>query len=447
MSTATTKAASVDAAPASRHGALVALLAEFNEPQDLVAAARKVREAGYRHFDAHSPFPVHGIDDAIGIRATKLPWLVMACGVAGCLTGLGLQWWANASDPLGFQFMMDWFSHWFQSFLGYQFLISGKPAFSLPANIPVIFELTILFSAIGTVIAMLVFNNLPLWSNPVFQSRRIARATNDKFFLVIDARDPKFNAAETERMLSSLRHVAGVERIVDQDNTPANPPKAFVRFGMTAALLALIPLLVVAMARGAKSHKPRYHIIQDMDNQERFKAQQAQAMFADGRSMRPVVEGTIARGGQFLHEDSHYFTGLVNGQYATTFPQVNGTTGRPLVINEAFLEHGRQRFNIICATCHGRDGTGQGPVNRRALEIGGGWVQASNFHDAEPRSRAHGFIFNAITNGVRTMPAYGDRIPEYDRWAIVAYVRALQYSTQAPESDVPAEIMNELNSR
>lgn len=112
------------------------LAAEFSQVPGLLAAAEKVRDEGFEHWDVHTPFPVHGLNDAMGLRMTRLPWVTMVCGATGCLAGLLMQWWMNAHD--------------------YQLIVSGKPMWSLPANIPVAFELTILFAAIGTFIGMLI---------------------------------------------------------------------------------------------------------------------------------------------------------------------------------------------------------------------------------------------------------------------------------------------------
>lgn len=164
---------------------LYGLLAEFANVEDLIAGAERVRDAGYTKWDAHAPFPVHGLDDAMGIRPTKLPFLVFGAGVVGAGAGLGLQWWMNAVD--------------------YPLVISGKPLFGLPANIPVLFELTILFAALAAFVGMLAFNNLPLWYHSLFKSDRFRRATNDRFFISIEARDPRFDPAAARALLESLR--------------------------------------------------------------------------------------------------------------------------------------------------------------------------------------------------------------------------------------------------
>lgn len=162
---------------------LYGLLAEFDTPDEIIAAAESVRDAGYTKWDVHSPFPVHGMDGAMGIRRTILPMIVFGAGAAGTTTAIALQWFTNAFD--------------------YPFLISGKPFFSLPAFIPVAFELTILFAAVAAVVSMFAFNRLPEWHHPVFSSERFRRATDDRFFIVIEARDPKFDPERTGRLLRS----------------------------------------------------------------------------------------------------------------------------------------------------------------------------------------------------------------------------------------------------
>jgi len=173
---------------------VVALLAEFPDVDSVVAAAKKVRAAGYERWDVHSPFPIHGIDAAMGTKPTVLPWIVLACGLSGMLLGLGLAIYANA--------------------VSYKFLVSGKPFMSLPAFVPVIFELTVLFSAFGAVFGMLALNRLPMLYNPLFKSDRFRRVTSDRFFIVIDAADQAFDESRTTELLLSLGATA-VETVED----------------------------------------------------------------------------------------------------------------------------------------------------------------------------------------------------------------------------------------
>jgi hypothetical protein len=183
-------------------GRLYGLMAEFNTPADLVHAAERVRAAGYKWWDCHTPFPVHGLDKAMGVRPTILPVLVFFCGMTGTLLALGLQILTNSTQIN----VPALFLH------GYPFPVSGKPFNSLPAFIPVTFELTVLLSALGTVICLLLLNGLPRLYHPLFKSARFARATDDRFFLVIEARDPKFVRSRTEEFLQSL-HPVSVEAV------------------------------------------------------------------------------------------------------------------------------------------------------------------------------------------------------------------------------------------
>ena len=211
-------------------------------------------------------------------------------------------------------------------------------------------------------------------------------------------------------------------------------PKAFFWIALVLIVLAMVPPALIAQSRALTASQPRIHLIQDMDNQPRFEAQHANPLFADGRAMRAPVEGTIARG--HLAKDDHFHRGIANGQWATTFPARVSAT-------RELLEWGRQRFEIYCLPCHGAAGYGDGIINKRAMELvnlgtnGTTWVQPKSLHEAQIREQPVGQIFNSITNGVRNMPAYGPQIPVGDRWAIVAYVRALQRSQNAAESDLP----------
>ncbi len=406
---------------------LTGLLLELPSPGAMLTAAERVRDAGYTRWDTHSPYPVHGIDEAMGIRRTRLPWVVFGLGVMGCVTGLALVWWANAADPARFGFVPTHFQ-------GYDFVISGKPVFSLPANIPVIFELTVLLAALGAVIGMLAMNNLPRHHHALFAVPRFRRVTNDRFFVAIDAADPRFDPVKTEQFLASLGGV-GVERVVEPPSSD-KLPRALVIALTVLVCLAPLPPLLVAKARLSKSERPRVQIIQDMDNQERFKAQQAALVFADGRAARPQVPGTIARGD--WPKDPHFHAGKVGEQWATTFPP-------QVEISESFVRRGQQRFNIYCAPCHGLGGAGDGIIAKRALDLDTpGWVPPTSMFSEIVLEQPNGQIFNTITHGIRTMPPYGDQIRPADRWAIVAYIRALQRSQAATIEDVPAEMRSEL---
>ena len=195
------------------------------------------------------------------------------------------------------------------------------------------------------------------------------------------------------------------------------------------AALALVPFAIVARARVTRTSEPRLHLVRDMDNQPRFKSQQANPWFADGRAMRPPVAGTLARGA--LVADEAYARGTSGGAYVDEFPP-------QVALTRETIARGRARFDIYCAPCHGLSGYGDGLVARRADRLQQGtWIPPASLHVEPALSRAEGHLFNTITNGIRSMPAYGAQIPVEDRWAIVAYVRALQRSQHARIEDVP----------
>jgi hypothetical protein len=170
------------------------LLAEFDTVDTFLAAVEKVRDAGYVAFDTYAPFPIHGLDESMGIRMSRLPWLVAGGGATGAAAGLLLQWWTNGLD--------------------YRLLISAKPFFGLPAAIPITFELTVLLASIGAFIGLLAANRFPELYHPVLPARGFARATTDGFFISVEARDPAFDAVGTKELLERLGARA-VEKVED----------------------------------------------------------------------------------------------------------------------------------------------------------------------------------------------------------------------------------------
>ena len=395
---------------------LCGLLAEFSDQQGLLEAAQGVREAGVRRCDCYSPYPIHGMERALGIRNTHLPWLVLIAGIAGCIVALLLQWWTNAVD--------------------YPLNISGKPLFSLPADIPVTFELIVLFSAFTAFIGVLALNGLPRFNNPLFQQEKFRRATSDRFFIGVEASDPLFDESRMRELLQAAGAIS-IEQVSDAAS-PAKIPLAVHLVGVVVLCLAFIPPLWIAKDRRTKSEVPRIHPVTDMDFQPKFKTQAETSLFADSRTMRPPVLGTIARGQ--LRDDEHFYRGIAASEFAKTFPEQAGP------VSMAMIVRGRERFNIYCATCHGLAGDGDGIISKRALARADSpaWRPPLSLHSQAVLELPIGKVFSTITNGVDrqndgnlSMPAYGPQIPPQDRWAIVLYVLALQRSRNAPLDDLP----------
>lgn len=198
---------------------------------------------------------------------------------------------------------------------------------------------------------------------------------------------------------------------------------------LIAFVLGLVPLALLARDRASPSARPRVQVVPDMDSQPKFKTQKANPLFADGRASRPPVPGAVARGQAALDDRLH--RGRDGEDWAADLP---------VPVTAALLERGRERYAIFCAPCHGLSGYGDGMVARRADRLQEGtWTPPSSLHDPTVRGRPAGHLFNTITNGIRNMPAYGPQLPPPDRWAVVAYVRALQRSQNAGVADVPAE--------
>ncbi len=168
----------------SRSETVYGLMTEFESASSLVAAVEKCRDQGFSKWDVYTPFLIHGMDAAMGIKGTKLPLLILGGGVTGLALATLMQWWMNAVD--------------------YPFNISGKPLFGLPANIPIMFELTVLFAAFAAFFGMWTLNGMPRLHHPVFKSKRFRRATQDRFFIVVEAQDPRFQLEKTREFMESL---------------------------------------------------------------------------------------------------------------------------------------------------------------------------------------------------------------------------------------------------
>lgn len=165
-------------------GADYGVLAEFASPEQLMHACAKVRDAGFSAWDAHTPFPIHGLDKAMGLKRSMVSAFVLVMGLAGAAAGMLLQYWTSAID--------------------YPLVISGKPFFSWPAFVPIMFECGVLGGATGALLGLLVMGRLPQHHHPLFESVGFARATDDAFFISIEAKDPKYQGQETMGFLQDL---------------------------------------------------------------------------------------------------------------------------------------------------------------------------------------------------------------------------------------------------
>jgi mono/diheme cytochrome c family protein len=189
-------------------------------------------------------------------------------------------------------------------------------------------------------------------------------------------------------------------------------------------LLPVAATMILTLSTGCELRKKMY-------DQPRYETYSESDFFEDGSSARPLVEGTVARG--FLREDDHYYRGFVDGKYASSFPD-------RIEVTEALLRRGQERFDIYCSVCHDYAGYGNGMVVQR------GFKQPETFHSDRLRGMPDGYYYHVISEGFGMMPSYAYQIKPEDRWAIVAYVRTLQFSQYAPMEDVPEAIRADLKA-
>lgn len=256
--------------------------------------------------------------------------------------------------------------------------------------------------------------------------------------------------------------------------------KKLTGLAVVVIVAAALPFALVARSRSHTSPTPPLHLVLDMDKQPAFRTQRPNAMFADGRAMRMPVPGTAARddlaalatlatpatpaalaalppsarggkagaaspGSLVAFDSPAAYDRVVHGVEAKSDGKSGFVTEMPVPVTMDLLRRGQDRYRVYCSSCHGLDGSGEGMVSRRAAEMqaagsdsAAGWVTPANYHTDELRGRNVGQLYSAVTQGVRTMPPHGRQIPVADRWAIVAYVKALQRSQHAKAEDVPA---------
>ena len=373
------------------------LMAEFLTPEELLSAARKTAEAGYKKVDAYSPFPVHGVAEAIGAK-TILPWLIFGGGLFGAINGFGMQYFAMN--------------------IHYKINIAGKPADlgTWPSFMPVTFELTVLFAAATAVFGMLALNGLPRPYNPVFNvpefagRRRTGSSSASRRTTPSSTwTKPRGSWKAWSRSPSPKSRSERFRMRIGNHPRPTPPARHPRRAGW---LLAASGLIFWAGCR------------KDMYDQPRYEPYEPSTFFGDGTSSRPPSPGPSPA--------------------ASSGPTSSITTGKaadgkdtdvfPMAVDRDLIELGRERYLIYCSPCHGRLGDGRGMVVRR------GFSPPPTFHAEYLKKIPVGHFYNVITNGYGAMYSYAARIPVRHRWAIAAYIRTLQYSQDAsPEDLTPDE--------
>ena len=378
-----------------RSDELYAIGALFDTPDEIMDAAGKTTEAGYEEFDVNTPYPVHGMDQAMKLKNTMVGKTTFIFGFLGTTAALLMIGWMSGID--------------------YQNIIGGKPFFAIPPAIPITFELTVLLGGLATAGLMLtLFNRLPWINNPLHDTNYIKQTASDKFGLVIYAKDKNFNIATVEGFLQSIGGKS-IEKInffevrEDRVRTPIFDFK-FI------ALLAVVTVVTAVTAYGILRYVLFLPPFDFMWKQEKVLPQEKSTFFADGFSMRPPVEGTVSRGS-------------IPYEYQGLPDSVVTLLANPLPINAEVLAKGKQRFNTYCSPCHGYYGEGDSRLR-------GQFPNPPSLHTDKVRQWADGNIYHVITNGQNVMSSYAKQISRDDRWAIVHYIRALQRALNAKDEDL-----------
>jgi mono/diheme cytochrome c family protein len=366
-----------------------AVVGLFDSTQKLLQAIPRVRAFSVGRLEAYTPYPVHGIDAALGLRRSPLAGMVLVAGIIGAITALLFQWWTAAAD--------------------YPIVVGGKALFSWQAFVPIMFEVTVLFATFTAGLGMLfLLNRLPFFGHPLLASKAIAAVTRDKFALAIEAEDEAFDVEAAKTALTTVG-ATGIEVLTSQRELP---PLQFV----TRSAMGIVVACAVAgyamywVIKLFPVLPPMVH----MEDQPKLNPQKASTFFKDGHGMQLPVAGTVARGYlPYLIATQDEAAGLVN----------------PLPRTHQVLQEGRTVYNQHCAVCHGLLGTGT-PTLTSAYG-----AKPANLQAQAIRDYPDGKIYHVIMRGKNAMPSYAADLTEEERWAVVHYVRVLQRAQNARDED------------
>jgi mono/diheme cytochrome c family protein len=373
---------------------LYSVTALFDTPDGIIHAAGAVQKAGYKKFDVHTPYPVHGMDHAMSLKDSKLGFITLAAGLLGGAGIFGFIAWV---------FLVD-----------YPNVIGGKPYFSWPAWVPITFEITVLSAVLLTVGALVVFFfKFPNNSHPLHDTKYMKSVSSDKFGISIQADDPAFDLAAVTSFLKALPGAVSVEAVYyDEEELKRTWTTFDPKFLLILAGVAFVVSAGTYVNMNILLYLPPFDW---MSNQNKFKPQSTTEQYSDERMMRPPVEGTVARG--FM-----------------PYPYKGDTTAagkylvNPLPATKEVIELGRKKFLIFCSPCHGNFAKGDSHLR-------GQFPSPPTLHSDKVRNWPDGNIYHVITEGQNIMPSYASQVAREERWAIVHYIRALQRAFNAKESD------------
>lgn len=372
---------------------LFAVTALFDTPGEIIHAARAVRDAGYINYDVNTPYPVHGMDKVMKLKPSTLSYVALVVGLTGTFSAIFFMWWVSA--------------------VNYPLVIGGKPYFSLPAFIPITFEVTVLLASIGTVVAMLfIYFKLPNNSYPLHDTEYMKAVSADKFGIIILARDPKFDEEKITSLFKDMKAGSVTSVYFDPDEISA-PHRVFEPKFL--GFLALVFIMTSIATYLSLNYVLYWQPFNWMAEQRKVTAQSKSTYYSDGFGMRMPVEGTVARGYQpFPYKGN---------QASASKYMVN-----PLVPSKEVLAKGQDKFNTFCSPCHGYFGKGDSRLR-------GQFPAPPSLQSEKVRNYKDGDIYYIITEGQNIMPSYAKQITREERWAVIHYLRALQRSQNAKEPE------------
>ncbi len=366
----------------------------FKDPNKIVSAVKRIVELGYRNWDVHSSYPLHGIPKKMRLKWSPLGYIALILGLTGTATGLCLTWWTMSVD--------------------YPLTIGGKPWFSFPAFVPVLFELTVLFASVGTAIFMLfIIFKFPNNQHPLHDTDYMRKVSEDYFGVLIETKDDKFDIEEVNKLLNESQPDEIHEITYDEKEVLYRPRIFDVKFISFLIIVGILTSAVAYLFNNKILYLPPFDF---MLNQFRLNPQESSTFFPDGFGMRKPVEGTVARNQEyypFKNQPEEAGKKLVN----------------PLLATKRNLELGKEKYNTFCSPCHGWHGEGNSRLN-------GQFPNPPSLHSEKVRTWSDGRIYHIIMEGQNIMPSYASQLTEKERWAIILYIRSLQRALNAKQEDV-----------
>ena len=371
------------------------VLGIFDSAQQLMDAIPAVKGKVPGKLEAYTPYPIHGIEQALELRKSPIAGMVLVMGFIGAISAMVLELWTEAVD--------------------YPMTTAGKPFWSWEAFVPIMFEAMVLFACFTAGLGMLfLLNRLPMFRHPMLSSRSMPLVTRDKFALAVETEGQRVDVDGISRLLESVG-ARSIEVVEPMPATGLASPQFLFRF--------TVGVMVACLAAGYLTYwviklYPRAIPMVHMLDQPRLDPQREDSFFRDGAGMRMPAAGTVARG---------YMPYLIQSENeADLLPN-------PLPRTEEVLKKGRLTFNTYCSVCHGILGDGK-PTLTAAYG-----AKPANLVSESIRDYADGRLYHVITMGKNAMTSYAADVGREERWTVVHYVRVLQRALNARDEDIPEE--------